>query len=151
MLLSEHLEQIAIEELRKENDMLKDKLQEINWEMQGLKEANHQAVGTHLSLKIPPNISVSCLCTMGSYYEQQCITYFIFLVGICEGLALALQTGKSISPFSKWVARTDNLNMLVSIQSSLCHGYGAECNQAVKNSSVTDIQAKHTSIQEELL
>ena len=66
MLLSDRPEQTAIEELRKENDMLKDKLQEMNGEIQDLKEANHQAVGTHLSLKIPPNISVSGLCTMGS-------------------------------------------------------------------------------------
>lgn len=66
MLLSDRPEQTAIEELRKENDMLKDKLQEMNGEIQDLKEANHQAVGIHLSLKIPPNISVSGLCTMDS-------------------------------------------------------------------------------------
>lgn len=100
MVLAGSLEQTAaIEELRKENAMLKDKLQEMNGEMQSLKKANHQAVGTHLFLRIPPNVSVSCLCMMGSYYEQQCIMYFIFLLGICEGLALKLQTRKSISSF----------------------------------------------------
>ena len=103
LVLAGSLEQTAaIEELRKENAMLKDKLQEMNGEMQGLKEtSNHQAIGTRPPLKIPPNVSVSCLCMMGSYYEQQYMMYFILLLGICEGLALELQTRKPISSFWK--------------------------------------------------
>ena len=69
LVLAGSLEQTAaIEELRKENAVLKDKLQEMNGEMQGLKEANCQSVGTRVHLKIPPNVSVSCLCMMGSCY-----------------------------------------------------------------------------------
>ena len=40
------------------------------------------------------------------------IMYFIFLLGICESLALELQTGKAHSSFPKVVSRTDNLKML---------------------------------------
>ena len=40
------------------------------------------------------------------------ITYFIFLLGICESLALELQTGKALSSFPKVGSRTDNLKML---------------------------------------
>ena len=64
LVLAGSLEQTAaIEELRKENAVLKDKLREMNGEMQGLKEANCQSVGTRVHLKIPPNVSVSCLCS----------------------------------------------------------------------------------------
>lgn len=69
LVLAGSLEQTAaIEELRKENAVLKDKLQEMNGEMQGLKEARCQSVGTRVHLKIPPNVSVSYLCMIGSYY-----------------------------------------------------------------------------------
>ena len=66
LVLAGSLEQTAaIDELRKENAMLKDKLQEMNGEMQSLKKSTHHAAGTRSCLKVPPNVSVSCLCHDG--------------------------------------------------------------------------------------
>ena len=65
-MLADSLEQMAaIDKLTKKNAMLKDKLQEMNGEMQSLKKSTHHDAGTRSCLKVPPNVSVSCLCHDG--------------------------------------------------------------------------------------